>query len=1135
MGVVWRATHVQTDTPVALKVMRSEPTSSKAHTVFLNEINQASKLHHPNITAILDFAETTEQDAQHASGLIRPNQPWIAMELARRGSLDQLDSVLTWADLYGISMAMLSGLSNAHSRGILHRDIKPGNILLGSPEDFRPSIKLSDFGLALTHSEVLARETGVRIVGTPEYMAPEQIEGLWRDQGPWTDLYSLGCVAYELATGWPPFIGDTHKEVVVGHLSTPVPPLRPMSVLPKGFEKWLLRLLGKEPVERFQCAADAAFALKRLDENHANDAPLPGPQSPHSASPTWTFMDIDLPRKTRTMAPSGPAIHPEDAPNLVSNWREVAPNPSTLPLISASLSLVGVKRMPIIGRTHERDRLWNAMFEVASNGYPKAVILEGKAGYGKHRLAQWVAETAHEAGMAQVLMAEHGPTPGPTHGLPHMFAELFHTRNLSGAEVVARTAEMLKQLGINDPYESQALSRILMPASGALSNAGTVPTGTLSERLAIYERIIQRMADHRPIVIVLKNAQWAPEALQFAQRLMRARGAELPILVVLTCDSEAVAHRQREKRDIEALAALATSETIHVGPLQPNETVTLIEQLLRVDPQLSRNLGKRSEGSPLFAIQMVEDMVERGLLEPGIMGFRLKANAEQSLPPTIQAVWKRRMEAVFANIDQAGQNAVRVGAALGSSVDEHEWHTVCEALDIQVPEILLTKLARAGLIDLRESGWSFAHGLLRECLEQQGDPSWSQINLACANMLMQSQQGADVQARIGRHLAAAGKLEGSLSHLHEGAVQARKSGIFSTALNLLDAQEATMKEMGLPVSDIRWGHVWHQRLVNLYNLRRWDRLGDLAGKLGEAATVNEWTGLKPVAIRWRAMSATHDNQFEDALRLFEKAEEFLQADQKHERGQISHLWALLLRRMGQGELAQVKLEEAATLYHDLEALSEFASTRYQQAALQSMLFHDQEKALVLLEEAQALHTKLGENMGIADCWNGIAEIHRASGNFTEAESAYEKAELHFRRAGIAAEVVPKLNRGLLQLQRNEFNDAKDLFTDILHSHALEQFGVLMPCVHAGLMACAASLSDWSAWKDHDSWLRQALKNSPMVERDLAVPLERAANLAAEKGQREFALQTWNLAREQWQAIGDDEAVKRINQNLIEKV
>ena len=78
-----------------------------------------------------------------------------------------------------------------------------------------------------------------------------------------------------------------------------------------------------------------------------------------------------------------------------------------------------------------------------------------------------------------------------------------------------------------------------------------------------------------------------------------------------------------------------------------------------------------------------------------------------------------------------------------------------------------------------------------------------------------------------RHLAAAGRLEESLSHLHDGAVRA-ESGIFSTALNLLDAQEATMKELGLPVSDIRWGHVWHQRLVNLYNLRRWDRLGDLA-------------------------------------------------------------------------------------------------------------------------------------------------------------------------------------------------------------------------------------------------------------------------------------------------------------------
>ncbi len=382
MGVVWRAVHISTDTPVALKVMRAEPTSTRAHTVFLNEINQASKLNHPNITAILDFAETTKEEAKHDSGLIRPNQPWIAMELARRGSLDQLDDVLTWKDLYGICQSLLSALANAHARGILHRDIKPGNILLGSPEDFRPSIKLSDFGLAMTHSEVVSPNTGLRVVGTPEYMAPEQIEGLWRDQGPWTDLYSLGCVAYELASGWPPFTGESHREVVLGHLSTPVPPLRAMSVFPESFERWLLRMLAKEPVDRFQCAADAAHALQKIDSSIDTDSPLPGPQRSSAASPTWTFMDIDLPKIRRARRPSGPSIHPEDAPDLVTDWRSLVDEQIPLPLLSASLSLVGVKKTRIVGRETERDRLWAALHEVSHSGYPRAILLRGKAGNG---------------------------------------------------------------------------------------------------------------------------------------------------------------------------------------------------------------------------------------------------------------------------------------------------------------------------------------------------------------------------------------------------------------------------------------------------------------------------------------------------------------------------------------------------------------------------------------------------------------------------------------------------------------------------------------------------------------------------------------------------------------------------------
>ena len=1111
--------------------MRSEPSSTRAHTVFLNEINQASKLNHPNITAILDFAETTAEDAQHESGLIRPNQPWIAMELARRGSLDQLESVLTWNDLFGICQSLLSGLANAHARGILHRDIKPGNILLGSPEDFRPNIKLSDFGLALTHSEVVSPGTGLRVVGTPEYMAPEQIEGLWRDQGPWTDLYSLGCVAYELASGWPPFTGETHREVVLGHLSSPPPPLRAMNVLPEGFEGWLSRMLSKEPVERFQSAADAAHALNKINRNAETNNPLPGRKAPNSASPTWTFMDIDLPRSRRVRAPSGPAIHPEDAPNLVSDWRALAPDKAALPLTNASLSLVGVKRTQIIGRHSERDKLWTALHEVAHNGYPRAVMLKGKSGYGKQRLAQWLSETAHEAGMAQVLVAEHSPIPTPGHGLPRMFAELFHTRDLHGAEVLERTTHMMKQLGLDDSYEAQALSRLLLSTSGAISTSTTLPTGALSERLGIYERIIERMTEHRPVVIVLKNVQWAIESLKFTARLMRSRGTELPVLFVMTCDSEAALQRQHEMRQIESIEALPSTDIITVEPMAESETIQLITELLNVEPDLARELAERSEGSPLFAIQMMEDLVERSLLEMGTTGFRLKASAPRSLPATIQVLWRRRLDASLQSIPASGRDALRVGAALGATVDVDEWSTVCAAMGVDIPATLLSKLARTGLVDIRESGWAFAHGLLRESIAAENEDVWAEINLACAKMLNAAPNAPGNQGRIGQHLLAAGKLEESLPFLHQGARQDRQSGVYDGALHLLDAQQGVLDTLAIPTSDSRWGDLWHQRLVNLYNLRRLDTIETLAQRLFDAAKEHAWTDLLPIATRWRAHIATYNNQFDEALELFAQAESMLKDSHEQELGHILRNWALLLRRIGRAVEAESKLNQAADIFEKLDATSEFAMTRYHQAALQNVLFQDQEKALQLLEEAQTLHSEQNDYMGVGDCWNGIAEIHRAKGNLADAEEAYAKSELFFRRAGIDTEVVPKLNRGLLQLQRDHFDDAKVLLTEIQNKHAHGSWGALMPCVHAGLMLCAAATAQWDEWEVHEESLRDALEKSPMVERDLAVPLERAANIAQVEGKTTFAVRTWHLAQEQWRAIGDKEAVERIKRRL----
>jgi serine/threonine protein kinase/tetratricopeptide (TPR) repeat protein len=1131
MGVVFQATHAETGLPVALKVMRSEIASTRAHSVFLNEIHQASKLSHPNIAAIFDYGETTDADAAHSSGVIRARQPYIVMELARRGSLDMLDDVLCWRDLNGILQSLLRALAHAHARGILHRDIKPGNILLGSEDDLRPSIKLADFGLALTHNEVVAPNTGLRIVGTPEYMAPEQIEGLWRDQGPWTDLYALGCVAFELASGWAPFTGDSPRQIAIGHLSTPPPPLRPMSVLPEGFEAWVNRTLAKSPADRFQCAADAAYALEQIQDLADGDTPIHGPSRKAIASPTWTFMDIDLPRIPRRSEQTGPATHPEDAPLLIEDWRLVDAKPEPLALDAASLSLVGIKHTRMIGRDAERDILWSTLHEVTRSGYPRAVVVKGAAGLGKRRLATWVTETAHEAGMANSMIARHSELRNPSDGLPRMFAEFLHTRDLSGAAVLARTESALLQHGLTDTYDLEALGRALLATSNAVSKPDTIPSASLSETLALFERVIQQLTVHRPIILHIANAQWAGEALQFAQRLLLERPRPLPVLIVVTCDTEHIQLRQHESSHLEQLCSSVLTQTIGLGPLPEADARSLIETHLQIEPRLARRVEQQSAGSPLFAIQLVEDLVERGVVEPGPFGFRLKEGMSLQLPSSIDTLWTERLHACLATLPDSALEAIRVAAALGVYVDQKDWTAACGALEVDIPDTLISRLARANLIDMEESGWSFTHRLLRHAIAAHAGERWGTINLAAANMLAGQSQVRGMAARIGQHLITANEHEDALPYLMQGAIESWRQGNLYEALNHLDTHRLALTNLQVPETDARWGSQWMERVLVEYNLRRFDLALPLSVQVCDAALKHGWTALQPRAFRYRGMVATAHNEYSEADAMFARAESLVADGDTRELAAIQRHWGMMLRRVGRPKASLARLSKAADSYRRENRIGDLAWTCFNLAELHNELFTDHTRALGLLEEAQKLFEVQKDTMGLADSWNGIAEVHRTMGNLAHAEAAYQESESHFRRAGVDTAVVPLLNRGLLHLERGQYDSAAELLEEVRASLRGGTWTALMPFIHAGLLAVSSARANWDSWDHHEDALRTSLENTTMVERDLASPLERAGDLAQLEGELDRAQRAWILARDQWVALGDESAAERLSRRL----
>ncbi len=271
-GEVYRATHTALRRPIAVKVLHPALQHNPEYcTRFYTEALAASRLDHPNVLRVIDYGQ--EQD-----GLL-----YIAMELLEGQNLEQIlvsTGPLPFERLVPLMIQACAGLAHAHDTGLVHRDIKPENIVVmqrlsddGKPEDF---VKVCDFGIAhwdvQPQSEIgdddvtlVNRPDASKVVGTPLYMAPEQIQNDRVDAR--TDVYALGVVMYELATGRAPFDSPRMLEVLRMHLQDPVPP--PSTVDPRihrGLERVILRALSKNPDDRHVNARTLRTDLRGLLE-----------------------------------------------------------------------------------------------------------------------------------------------------------------------------------------------------------------------------------------------------------------------------------------------------------------------------------------------------------------------------------------------------------------------------------------------------------------------------------------------------------------------------------------------------------------------------------------------------------------------------------------------------------------------------------------------------------------------------------------------------------------------------------------------------------------------------------------------------------------------------------------------------
>ncbi|WP_437074362.1 serine/threonine-protein kinase [Streptomyces sp. enrichment culture] len=263
IGEVWHATDHVLNRPVAVKLLKSGQSDQSATTDaerFRMEARTAGRLNHPNLVGVYDFGS-------------QGGQLYLVMELVDGWSLAQERSMrgaLPPREAADIAAQMAVGLAAAHRQGVIHRDIKPANVMLTADR----TVKITDFGIARFADDSASTLTATgKIVGSAAYLAPER--GLGRPAQPASDVYSLGCVLYELLTGRPPFPGSGAVAVVRQHIeSVPVPPHRLRPEIPVPLSEYVIRLLAKDPAER-PTAEQVAAWLTGADHRMEPTAPLP--------------------------------------------------------------------------------------------------------------------------------------------------------------------------------------------------------------------------------------------------------------------------------------------------------------------------------------------------------------------------------------------------------------------------------------------------------------------------------------------------------------------------------------------------------------------------------------------------------------------------------------------------------------------------------------------------------------------------------------------------------------------------------------------------------------------------------------------------------------------------------------------
>jgi len=1107
MGTVWAARHRASGEPAAVKVLRgSRARDPRVLAGFRTEVRALAGLDHPAVAWILGQGVVEPPAAWASGGLLVAGSPYLALEFAGGGSLVGLAGKLTWTEIRALLTALLGGLAHAHGRGVLHRDLKPANVMLGDGPTLGEQVRLVDFGLAVAGG---GEGLGHTAAGTPGYMAPEQFQAAWRDQGPWTDLYALGCLATELVQGSPPFVAGTRSELQALHRFADVPPLRPAVPVPDGIEAWLCRLLAKAPADRFSSAAGAALALRAMGEVQGVPTVEPARLTHATAATTW-FAESQEPEPRGVGAPSPMAP-------LADAGVPEAPPPDPPPralLAGPGASLFGLRTPRLVGRQVQVRRLWGALRQVAETGRAHGVLLTGPAGVGRSRLGSWFANKVRACGAAVVGESRFVEGQPPGRGFRQLVEPWLGVRGLERDRAYERLGSLLiggTRLG---PELVDDLVRVVArdPDSARVDQRF---------RVALGLRLISRAASTGPVVLWLDDVQWSQATLGFAERVLRAgQDRDLPVLVVAGLQDEALAEAPGARQASKRLLALSQVEHLPVPPLSDRDLHELLRAVVGLAPKPARQLVQRAGGSPQLALHVVADLVERGLLVRGPQGVDLQPGRSLTVPAGLLEVWQGRVERVSQALGGQAREALELAAVLGQDVVLATWQRACGIAGVQIPEGLLDALFDLHLASPDGGRWRFTNSLLRESLQrsaaaQARSRGW---HAACAEAL-DAAGGAAYDRGLHRHRA--GQHEAAVTLLLDAMTELRNAGLRGRSLVAGRWATEALDAQGAPEHDPRRLRCRLEWLLAERDATGFAGTHDAATAIAETAAAGGHQALASRAWLAGGNAARHMGEYDLALTLIEQGRLGYEA-----LGDVTGLirahraLAGLARVRGDLDRAWDHLQRCMALAPQIRGWDGQLGLWYS-LALVAYQRDDFASAESLFRQCLEIAREQGARGVVASCLNGLADIARRRGDHEGAARGFREAMALNRELGAPGYVMAALNLAQALLALGRRAAAHDGFGEVLEGLTRQGRQHLLVVPELGLLATAPARVPPAQFGAALERIESSLAASGFADRDIAELAEAAGWRAHELGARGQAERVWQVAVDHWGRLERD--------------